>query len=137
MGQQQPGIRMAWSAELLAVADGPEQDGYRIRRLAGHDDSLGQANARRGDSRVPGREFAAPLGQHPLVPENGLSRIPGRQVCGGQLTGYDLGIRVTGCQLGVAEGGQVPPVFNGRPDQAGFVEALPGLQQQRMTSVRP
>lgn len=64
-------------------------------------------------------------------------RIPGRQVCGGQLTGYDLGIRVTGCQLGVAEGGKVPPVFNGRPDQAGFVEALPGLQQQRMTSVRP
>jgi hypothetical protein len=50
MGQEQPGIRMAWSAELLAVADGKEQDGYRVHRLAGHDDGLGQANARRGDS---------------------------------------------------------------------------------------
>ena len=88
-------------------------------------------------ARVPGRELAALLGQHPLVPENGLSRIPGRQVRGGQLSGYDQGIRVTGCQLGVAAGGQVPPVFNGRPDQAGLVEALADPQQQRMASVGP
>ena len=41
---------MAWAAELLALADGPEQDGHRVRGLADHDEGLGQANASRRDS---------------------------------------------------------------------------------------
>ena len=128
---------MAGAAELLAFADGPEQDGHRVRGLAGHDEGLGQADAGRDDGGVPGRELAAAFGQHPLVPVNGLPRVPGGQVRGGQVSGHHEGVRVTGRQLGVAAGGQVPPVLHGRPDQAGVIEAPAGPQQQRMASVGP
>ncbi len=128
---------MAGSAELLAFADGPEHDGHRVRWFAGPDEGPSQADAGRDDAGVPGRELAAPLGQHPLVPVNGLADVPGRQVGGGQLSGDEEGVWVARHQLGVAAGGQVPPVFDGRPDQAGAVEAPACLQQQRMASVGP
>ena len=50
--------------------------------------------------------------------------------------GYE-GIRVTGHQLGIAAGGQVPPVLHGRPDQTSVVKASSGAQQQRMAPIGP
>ena len=44
---------------------------------------------------------------------------------------------MTGRQLGVAAGSQVPPVFDGRADEAGFIEAPARTQQQRMASFGP
>ena len=75
---------MAGSAVLLAFADGLEQDAHRVRRLASHDEGPGQTDASRHDGRVPRREIAALLGQHPPVPQHGLVGMPGRQVRGGQ-----------------------------------------------------
>jgi hypothetical protein len=118
------GIRVAGPVVLLAFADGPEQDAHRVSGLASHDEGLGQAGTSRRDGGVPGRELAALLGQHPLVPQHGLVGVPGRQVRGGQPGGYEPGVRVAGYQLGVAASGQVPPVGQGRPDQTGLVEAL-------------
>ena len=59
---------MAGSAELLAFTDRPEHDGHRVRGFARHDQGLGQADQGRDDRGVAGRELAAPVGQHPLIP---------------------------------------------------------------------
>ena len=78
----------------------------------------------------PGAEVAAADGQDALVPAHGLRRVIGRQVCGRQLGGDDLGVRVTGRQFGLAASGQVLPVSTADPTR----RAACGLRQARSSS---
>ena len=105
------------------------QDRHSVRGFAGHDEGLGQADPGRDGGGVSGSQLAAAFGQYPLVPVNGFAGVPGGQVRGGQVRGHDQGVRVAGYQLGVAAGGEIPPVLNGRPDQARGVEAATDPQQ--------
>ena len=131
------GLRVPVAADLLVLADSAEHDGHRVRGLAGHDQGPGQTDASGHDRRVPGRQLTGPVGQHALVPLDGLRRVPGGQVRGGQPIGYHQRVRVAGGQLGVAARGQVLPELDGRAGQAGLVQAPADPQQQRMKPVGP
>ena len=69
------GIWMTAAERSLAVPGCLLQDGYGVCGLACHDEGVGQADADCDESGMPGRELAAPLGQYPLVPGNGLRRL--------------------------------------------------------------
>ena len=128
---------MVGPARLPDVSSRPVQDGHGVGGLACPEQGTAQADACRDDSRMPGREFTALLSEHPLVQLNGLCRGAGRQVGTSQVTGHYQGIRVPRPQLGVAPGGELPPVLHGWPGQAGVVKASAGPQQQRMAPAGP
>ncbi len=91
--------------------------------------SLGQA-----ESLLPGASVRLMLVLVAMFDGHG---VPGGQVGGGQVRGHDQGVRVARHQLGVAAGGQVPPVLDSGPDQACIVQAAPGAQQHGMAAIRP